>query len=352
MFSVRPFENRTLSWWSDERRNIDLEPTYQRKGRIWSNPEKAFLIDSVLNGYDVPKIYIADFTYFPSALNRAKKAYSVIDGRQRFEAIFDFFDDRFGLSDSFVFLEDASVQIAGLNYSQLKLHHPKIASRFENFNLSVMSVITNDEARINDLFVRLNSSKPLSGAEVRNAMAGDVPILIRNIAQHEFFTQKVSFNINRRQDHNAAAKLLLLEYRGALVDTKKVNLDRFVKEAVRSESTAIGDAAARVNVQLDFLTPLFQDKDIALKLATGLPVYYWYFRINEATSQTVHKLRAFENARKSNKQAASLGENELVAEDLQLYDYFNRSPDDATSHERRLQILTNWMNSHSAEAVA
>jgi hypothetical protein len=352
MFSVRPFENRTLSWWSDERRNIDLEPTYQRKGRIWSTSEKAFLIDSVLNGYDVPKIYIADFTYFPSDLNRAKKAYAVIDGRQRFEAFFDFFDDRFGLSDSFVYLEDLSVRIAGLNYSQLKSRHPKIASRFENFNLSVMSVITDDEARINDLFVRLNSSKPLSGAEVRNAMAGDVPILVREIAQHEFFTQKVSFNINRRQDHNAAAKLLLLEYRGALVDTKKVNLDRFVKEAVRSESTAIGAAAARVSEQLDRLTPLFEDKDLALKLATGLPVYYWYFRTNEATSQTVQNLRAFENARKSNKQAASLGESELVAEDLQLYDYFNRSPDDATSHERRLQILSKWMNSHAADGVA
>ena len=183
-------------------------------------------------------------------------------------------------------------------------------------------------------------------------MAGDVPILVREIAQHEFFTQKVSFNINRRQDHNAAAKLLLLEYRGALVDTKKVNLDRFVKEAVRSESTAIGAAAARVSEQLDRLTPLFEDKDLALKLATGLPVYYWYFRTNEATSQTVQNLRAFENARKSNKQAASLGESELVAEDLQLYDYFNRSPDDATSHERRLQILSKWMNSHAADGVA
>lgn len=343
MFSVRPFENRTLSWWSDERRNIDLEPTYQRKGRVWSVTEKAFLIDSVLNGYDVPKIYIADFTYFPSALNKAKKAYAVIDGRQRFEAFFDFFDDRFGLSETFVYLEDSSVRIAGLNYSQLKSRHPKIASRFENFNLSVMSVITDDEARINDLFVRLNSSKPLSGAEVRNAMAGDVPILIREIAQHAFFAHKVSFNTNRKQDHNAAAKLLLLEYRGALVDTKKVNLDRFVREAVRSESTAIDAAAARVKSQLDRIAPLFMDKDIALKLATGLPVYYWYFRNNEATPAVVQKIRAFEDARKSNKQVAALGESDFVNEELQLYDYFNRSPDDATSHERRLQILSNWM---------
>lgn len=343
MFSVRPFESRTLSWWSDERRNIDLEPPYQRRGRIWSATEKAFLIDSVLNGYDVPKIYVADFTYFPSALNKAKKAYAVIDGRQRFEAFFDFFDDRFELSDSFVFLEDASIRIAGLNYSQLKSRHPRVASRFENFNLSVMSVITDDEARINDLFVRLNSSKPLSGAEVRNAMAGDVPILIRGITEHPFFTQKISFSTNRKQDHNAAAKLLLLEYRGALVDTKKVNLDRFVREAVRSESTEIGAAAARVRQHLDQIAPLYMDKDPALKLATGLPVYYWYFRNGGVSQAVVQRMREFEDARKANKQLAAIGATQSVDEELQLYDYFNRSPDDATSHERRLQILSRWM---------
>ena len=124
MFSVRPFEARTLSWWSDERKNLDLSPSYQRRGRIWSASDKAFLVDSVLNGYDVPKIYIADFTYFPSSLNSGKKSYSVIDGKQRFEAIFDFFDDNLTLSESFNFIEDGSLRLAGLSYSELKAKHP------------------------------------------------------------------------------------------------------------------------------------------------------------------------------------------------------------------------------------
>lgn len=344
MFSVRPFEARTLSWWSDERKNLDLSPPYQRRGRVWSNQDKAFLVDSVLNGYDIPKIYIADFTYFPSALNMGKKSYSVIDGRQRFEAFFDFFDDHFSLSESFNFMEDASLRLAGMSYSQLKSRHPKIASRFENFNLSVMSVITDDEARINDLFVRLNSSKPLSGAEIRNAMSGEVPELVRKITNHDFFKNKISFKITRRQDQNAAAKLLLLEYRGTLVDTKKVNLDRFVKEAVLSESTSISAAADRVIIILNKITPLFQDRDAALKLATGLPVYYWFFRNNETDLATVTKIRAFEEARRSNKKVASSGISAHGLDDvLQSYDYFNRSPDDATSHERRYQVLLNWI---------
>ena len=339
MFSVRPFEARTLSWWSDERKNLDSSPTYQRRGRVWSDSDKAFLIDSVLNGYDIPKIYIADFTYFQSVLNTGKKPYAVIDGRQRFEAFFDFFDDRFRLSDTFVLLEDVTVRLAGLNYSALKSKHSRIASKFENFNLSVMSVITDDEARINDLFVRLNSSKPLSGAEVRNAMGGEVPILVRRIADHPFFTQKIAFNINRRQDQNAAAKLLLLEYRGALVDTKKVNLDRFVAEAILAENTSVGAAAERVLKLLDRVAPLFQDRDSVLKLATGLPVYYWFFRNNETTPTTIERIRQFEEARRLNKSTAAAGSGQEVDELLQSYDYFNRSPDDAISHERRYQVL-------------
>jgi hypothetical protein len=174
-------------------------------------------------------------------------------------------------------------------------------------------------------------------------MSGEVPDLTRRITEHPFFSNKIAFTVNRRQDQNAAAKLLLLEYRGALVDTKKVNLDRFVKEGVLSESTSVGAAADRVLKNLDEVTPLFQDRDPALKLATGLPVYYWYFRNNETTRDTVTKIRAFEEARRLNKKAASSGNAKDLDEELQSYDYFNRSPDDATSHERRYQVLLNWL---------
>lgn len=349
MFSVRPFEMRTLSWWSDERRNLDLSPPYQRKGRVWSDQGKAFLIDSVINGYDIPKIYIADFTYFPSKLNVGRKSYAVIDGRQRFEAFFDFFDDRFPLAEGFTYMDDPTQWLGGLTYSQLKSRHPKIASKFENFNLHVMSVITDDEARINDLFVRLNSSKPLSGAEVRAAMGGDVPKLIAMITDHPFFTRKIAFNVGRKQDQNAAAKLLLLEHRGALVDTKKVNLDRFVQEAVLSESLGIDAATHRVIEVLDRVSNLFRDRDPALKLATGLPVYYWYFRHNDIDEHSVQRIREFEEARRENKKAAADPISKRpVDERLQSYDYFNRSPDDATSHEVRYQVLLEWLKGASS----
>src|SRR5207249_3787695 len=89
---VTPFEAKTLSWWRARRTKIDMEPAYQRRGRLWSIADKAYLVDSILNGFDIPKLYIADFTYTDTVLNKKKLPYAIIDGKQRFEAIFDFFD--------------------------------------------------------------------------------------------------------------------------------------------------------------------------------------------------------------------------------------------------------------------
>ncbi len=67
---VTQHESRTLSWWINKRVKIDMEPTYQRRGKLWSDTDKAYLIDSILNGYDVPKLYMADFTWGDSNLDR------------------------------------------------------------------------------------------------------------------------------------------------------------------------------------------------------------------------------------------------------------------------------------------
>ena len=97
IFVVRPFSNTSIGWWHAERDQIDLAPPYQRKSGVWTNSDKAFLIDSVINGYDIPKFYVADFSYSGSSLNTTGRPFAVIDGRQRFEAIFDFLDGKVSL---------------------------------------------------------------------------------------------------------------------------------------------------------------------------------------------------------------------------------------------------------------
>jgi hypothetical protein len=323
-----------------------MSPPYQRQGAIWTPKDKSFLVDSILNEYDLPKIYIADFTFANTLLNRQKLQYAVIDGKQRLEAIFDFYEGNILLDKKFVYEEDPSVKLGGLGYSDLEHSYPEIALRFDNFNLSAMSVITDDEAKINELFVRLNRSRPLTGAEIRNAMQGPVPELIRRLATHRFFTLKVRFSTNRGQDRNVAAKLLLLEFRGRFVDVKKTPLDRFVQEAVSAEAqvTDFELAASRVEDVLDDMTQVFVNRDPLLSSQGPVPVYYWLCRNLDEHDRT--RLREFlvnfNKARQENRALARDPDNaERVDTELVRYDNLDRSTNDQGSLEGRYEILRN-----------
>ena len=340
MFTVRPFENRTLSWWNGEREDIDLEPPYQRSSGIWTSEDQAFLIDSILNGFDIPKIYIADFTYVDTTLNERHKKYAVIDGKQRLESIFKFFDGELILSDTFEYYADISLNLAGLGYTDLKKRYPRVASVFENFNLATMSVITDDEGKINELFVRLNRSRPLTGAELRNAMKGEVPILIRNLAKHPFFQSKIKFGTKRSQDQNAAAKLLLTEFRGKFVETKKKQLDQLVEEGVLSESSTFDRAVRRVKNELNKMVDVFVDKDPLLGSQGPVVLYYWLVR--NCKDNELDKVREFlvkfNQERTNNRKSRQNGERPRD-EELLRYDVLHRSINNVGSQIECYNIL-------------
>lgn len=337
-FIVKALEPHTLTWWRNRRTKIEINPPFQRHGRLWSTTDKAFLIDSILNAYDVPKIYVADFTWGESDLNEKKLQYAIIDGKQRFEAIFDFFDGRLVLNNDFVFLDDPTIKLGGLGYPDLKQRYPQVAEAFDEYNLSVMGVFAKTEEPIKELFVRLNRSKPLTGAEIRNAMAGPAPEVIRLVANHELFRAYVSFTVKRRQDLNAAAKILYFEYSSSLKETKKKSLDEFTATSAKNREGL--ELAARKTIDvLDNMSEIFLPRDELLGSAGVFPVYYWLVRtIPEADFPYVREfLVRFEEERRANRHLAADAPN--VDSELQNYDRLNRSTDDVRSHEGRFEIL-------------
>jgi hypothetical protein len=350
MFDVSTFDPKTLSWWFDERESIDFDPPYQRRGNIWSELDKQFLIDSILNGYDIPKVYVADFAFGNSSLNKTGKQYAVIDGKQRLNAIFDFFAGRLVLADDFVWSKDPSLKLGGLSFKDLLSNHPKVASKFANNGLTVMRVITDEEPKINELFVRLNKGKALTGAELRNAMKGVVPGYIRSIGEHDFFKSRIAFSSNRRQADNVAAKLLLLEFRGVPVDTKKMHLDRMVKDGIQAEAKAaeFEQATKRVLRHLDLMTSVFSERDALLKSQGPVTVYYWLIR--QIQSSEIPRLREFlvyfNSARVDNRIMARHGNLE-TNQALLGYDILDRSTNDQRSIEGRSNLLLrsfqNWL---------
>ncbi|MFB3918398.1 MAG: DUF262 domain-containing protein [Terriglobales bacterium] len=340
-FKVEAMEPHTLTWWRNRKDKIDMDPPYQRRGRLWSTTDKEYLIDSILNGFDVPKIYVADFTWGDSPLNRQKLPYAIIDGKQRLEAIFDFFSGNITLSNDFKYLEDPSLSLGGLGYQDLKRRHPLIAETFDEYSLMVMRVVAQSDAPIMELFVRLNRSKPLTGAEIRNAMSGRAPELFRQIVKHDLFSENVAFTITRGQDLNAAAKVLYFEYSGAPRETKKASLDQFVTDT-HEDSKGLELAARKVVDVLDSMNEIFLPRDKLLNSAGIFPVYYWFVRSQskEAFRYLREFLVRFEEERRSNRErAAADPKDKKVDQELLQYDRLNRSTDDVKSHEGRFNIL-------------
>lgn len=329
-----------VSYWYENRDCIKFDPPYQRKGGIWANRDKAYLIDSIINGFDIPKFYLFDFGMRSSELATGNFVYAIIDGKQRFEAVFDFIEGRVNLNHDFIFHLDNSVEAEGLSYNDLRNRYPELAYRFDRATFDVMSVSTDDPEDINELFKRLNKGKALVGAEVRNAALGPVADMIRLVSNHDFFSHNVRFSTLRMGDRNAAAKILLFEYRGYPTSTKKKDLDYFVHLG-DPDNELIEAAGLKCQSHLDLLIQIFETKDLLLSAAGQIPVYYWLVR--QCPYETHSYLRdflvGFEERRAMSRAAQSEGRLNDVNPVLSRYDVLNRSTNDAGSHRARIAIL-------------
>lgn len=343
---ITPHQTRTLIWWYGRRESIDFSPPYQRRGRLWSSQDKGFLIDSIINGFDIPKLYLADFQYGNSSLNAKKLPYAIIDGKQRLETVFEFFDNKLVLNADFVLRSDPALKLGGLSLRDLRRSHRHIADEFENFSFDIMSVVADDEKDVNELFVRLNRSKALTGAEVRNAIAGPVTEVIRRLTEHSVFQESIRFSVQRAGDQNAAAKALIFEYEERPVTTKKATLDDFARgqqvDRKPIDKNRLELAARRALDTFDAMDEVFLPHDELLASAGIFPVYYWLVRgvMPDFREDIRPFLITFEDERRRHRDAQKeLGPAADVDQQYARYDTLNRSTNDAVSHRGRFEIL-------------
>jgi hypothetical protein len=328
--------------------SIVKDPHYQRNGDLWTLEKKQLLVDSIINRYDIPKLYF--HRYDRQQSRKTGKTYAVIDGRQRLETIVEFVDGKFPLGDEFQYLEDASVDAAGMSYQDLAKNYPKIKSRFDSFSLPIMLVDTDDLDLIEEMFSRLNEAVPLSAPEKRRAIGGDMVKAIDEIARHSFFTQKVRFPNKRYQHKEGAVRLLFLAHhlqQQRVVDTKKPFLDEFTREYRSGKTTYVRGLTKKVDALLDGLAPVFNDRDPLLASQASVPIYAFVFlameKKDKAQSFTRTRIYKFEQDRRSNKRIA---ETNLAKAKFELLEYDKLSlqgTNDASSIRDRWRILGHWL---------
>lgn len=151
-----------ISWFLDlyDRRQLDLEPPYQRKS-VWSPKDQKFFIDTIFRNYPSPAIFL-----HKTINDRGQSLYHVVDGKQRLTAILSFVDDQIAIANDF-----GDERLNGKKWSEIT--DKDIRQDFWNYPLTVEQ-IDYDESRVSDtvnhIFDRLNrNSKKLTNQELRHA---------------------------------------------------------------------------------------------------------------------------------------------------------------------------------------
>ena len=276
-----------------EKNNIKTDPIYQRKGSLWGVAKKQLFIDSVINGYDVPKIYLHRLGKDDEDYGRYE--YTIVDGKQRLETVWDFFDNKFSLADDFEYKRNIMSAV------EKAYGTPEKTFAFKDFNehwkekfkseqFSVVVIEDADEQDIEDLFSRLNNAEPLNAAEKRNAFGGDMNRLIRDIADgHKFFKETIPLKDKRYIHRDITARFLLIEKRvvwdsdDPYCDLKKKFLDDLVKKNKSIEGKDKKKLKEAVDDQLNSLVRVFEQKDALLRKSGYSQLYYLFLKEEEKT---------------------------------------------------------------------
>lgn len=318
------------------RRNVINEsPDYQRESGIWSDDKKQLLIDSIVNDYDIPKIYMHDLRG-----THPTQEFAIIDGKQRLDAIWGFLDDEFALGD----LGENS----GKYFSELS------GSEQEEFKAKELSTVLVQNAEtedIEELFSRLNNGEPLNAAEKRNAFGGDMAKLIAGIATDDFFVKKVKFSGKRFSYYEASIKLLLIEATvigggSPYCDLKKKFLDKLTLDNKHMEQSAVDTLTAAVSKRLTLMGRIFQDYDSLLDKQAYIPMYYLLVRhlfdayANSSLATHIYQsLESFKSQRAANLKKPEEDRDPVLAEFGRL---MQQGTNDRASIETRVSILSRF----------
>src|SRR3989442_6931396 len=136
-----------------QKNQITFNTEYQRS-EVWKTKKKQLLLDSILRGYDINKIFLRQ---------RLQGDFECLDGQQRLRAIFEFLDNQYHLND------DYTPEVGSKLFNELS---QDVQWAIRGYVLKSTLVHNTDDETTSDIFLRLQEGMPLNSAEKLNAMRG------------------------------------------------------------------------------------------------------------------------------------------------------------------------------------
>lgn len=159
-----------------------------QRGYVWEVARQIGLIMSIIENYDIPRIYVRK--------NR-EGIHDVMDGKQRMKAIYDFIQNVFALSgvdpvtiEVMVTTEDGKKAMVTRTYDLNGLYFKDLPEELQDkimtYSLSFVGFEGMTEDEVRKMFLKLNSGKPLSTKARNIANCRDLNT-VADIAKHPFF---------------------------------------------------------------------------------------------------------------------------------------------------------------------
>lgn len=154
-FNTRNYSIRDFEEWND-RGELVLAPKFQRR-EVWSDKARSYLIDTILRGKPIPKIYMRQDVN-PETRRAVRE---IVDGQQRLNTVLSFIKDGFKISKAHQ--ED----YGGLYFSGLGRSTQRDILQYE-FVVDLLQDMPDKD--VYDVFARINTySEKLKAQELRNA---------------------------------------------------------------------------------------------------------------------------------------------------------------------------------------
>ena len=154
-FDSRPYSINDFKEWHS-RKELVLTPYFQRR-MVWSDKARSYLIDTIIRGLPIPKIYMRHILESKTH----KSIREIVDGQQRIRTVIDFLEDGFKVS------KVHNAEFGGKYFSELS---DDVQKDFLRYEISTDMVLDARDEFILDIFARLNTyTVPLNKQELRNA---------------------------------------------------------------------------------------------------------------------------------------------------------------------------------------
>lgn len=182
---------------------IELQPDFQRKDRVWPEPRKSKLIESILMGLPLPVFYFAE---------KPNGDWIIVDGLQRITTIYDFMRGDFPLNGLDVLEELNGKRFSGLERAeQRKIREYPLTAH-------LIDMATDKDNIIVELFHRINTyGVKLSEQEIRSALNQGTSVkFLRYLASTPEFKSATNEKIksDRQKDMELCLSALSFMIRG------------------------------------------------------------------------------------------------------------------------------------------